>query len=222
MRKRLLAAIPFVALSLAMLSGCATNSAANSTDPVAEDTVPAGTCQYVAGGPASKEVELPESEPVDASQAVIETSEGDITIAFDSGKTPCTVNSFVSLAEQGYFNDTSCHRLTTSGIYVLQCGDPTATGTGGPGYRFPDEVDGSETYPAGTVAMANAGPDTNGSQFFLVYGDSSILDPEYTVFGHMDEASTALVAKIAGDGTESGLSDGAPATPVEFTGVTIG
>src|SRR5690606_14024148 len=112
-----------------------------------------------------------------------------------------------------YFDSTSCHRLTTSGIFVLQCGDPTATGTGGPGYSFADELTGSETYPAGTLAMANAGPDTNGSQFFIVYADTS-LAPDYTVFGHLDGASTAIVADVAAEGTASGAPDGAPRTPV--------
>ena len=93
----------------------------------------------------------------------------------------------MSLAEQGYFDDTTCHRLTTQGIFVLQCGDPTATGGGGPGYSFEDELDGAEKYPAGTIAMANAGPDTNGSQFFLVYEDTE-LPPSYTTFGTIDDA----------------------------------
>lgn len=218
MRTRLLAALPLAALSLAVLAGCATTSA-EPTDiatPAAD-----GTCQYVEGGNASKEVDVPSVDPVDAEQAVISTSIGDITVTLDGDRTPCTVNSFVSLSEQGYYDDTTCHRLTTSGMFVLQCGDPTATGTGGPGYSYPDELDGSETYEAGTVAMANAGPNTNGSQFFLVYEDTA-LSPDYTVFGHMDEASTALVAEAAAAGTESGLGDGAPKTPVDITSVTIG
>src|SRR5690606_21777336 len=99
--------------------------------------------------------------------ATIRTSAGDLAVSLDADAAPCTVNSFLSLAQQGYFDETPCHRLTTSGIFVLQCGDPTGTGTGGPGYEFPDELTGSETYPAGTLAMANAGPDTNGSQFFV-------------------------------------------------------
>jgi peptidyl-prolyl cis-trans isomerase B (cyclophilin B) len=215
MRTRLLAALPLAALSMAFLAGCASDEPAESS---AEGAAPAGACQYDERGAASKEVDAPSADPV---EAVLSTSIGDITIDLDADRAPCTVNSFASLSEQDYYNDTSCHRLTTSGIFVLQCGDPTGTGTGGPGYSYADELDGSETYEAGTVAMANAGPDTNGSQFFLVY-DDTVLGPDYTVFGHMDEESTALVAQVAADGTESGLGDGVPATPVDITAVTIG
>lgn len=151
--------------------------------------------------------------------ATISTSVGDLAVTLDADAAPCTVNSFLSLAKQGYFDDTTCHRLTTAGIFVLQCGDPTATGTGGPGYRFPDELKGTETYEAGVLAMANAGPDTNGSQFFIVYADSQ-LQPDYTVFGHLDEASTGIVADVAADGTANGGADGAPKTPVDIKTVS--
>src|SRR5690606_40486433 len=95
--------------------------------------------------------------------ATIATSAGDLKVTLDADAAPCTVNSFLSLAGQAYFDSASCHRLTTSGIFVLQCGDPTATGTGRPGYSFADELTGSETCPAGTLAMSNAGPATHGS-----------------------------------------------------------
>ena len=129
----------------------------------------------------------------------------------------------MSLAEQGYFDATECHRLTTAGIFVLQCGDPTATGSGGPGYSFADELTGEETYPAGTLAMANAGPDTNGSQFFIVYGDTQ-LPPAYTVFGTVDEAGVKLVEEVAAEGTDNanGQGDGAPNQAVEIESVTVG
>jgi peptidyl-prolyl cis-trans isomerase B (cyclophilin B) len=143
---------------------------------------------------------------------------GDLKVVLDAGKTPCTVNSFLSLAEQGYFDDTQCHRLTTQGIYVLQCGDPTATGSGGPGYQFDDELTGKETYGAGTLAMANAGPGTNGSQFFIVYQDS-MLDPNYTVFGTVDAAGIKTVQGVAAKGTTNGQPDGAPKQAVTITGV---
>jgi peptidyl-prolyl cis-trans isomerase B (cyclophilin B) len=226
MRARLLA-LPLAVAALALLAGCA--SAAPAPAVTAQgtasdaDAATDGTCTYSAGGAAARDVTAPPSEPaVTGTVAVtLQTSAGDIPISMDADRTPCTVNSFVSLATQGYYTDTNCHRLTTSGIFVLQCGDPTATGMGGPGYRYADELDGSETYPAGTVAMANAGPGTNGSQFFLVYQDTR-LDPDYTVFGQMDAAGIAVVQQIAAAGTDGGGADGKPKAPVTITGVTVG
>ncbi|MEU5719831.1 peptidylprolyl isomerase [Streptomyces sp. NPDC020403] len=149
----------------------------------------------------------------------LKTSQGDIAITMDAAKTPHTTNSFKSLADKGYFDGTKCHRLTTQGIFVLQCGDPKGDGTGGPGYTIPDENltalgkpggDGSVTYRAGTVAMANTGqPGTGGSQFFLVYKDTK-LPPTYTPFGTMDEAGLKAVKKIAEAGVTGGAADGAP------------
>lgn len=200
------------AATLLLLSGCATTEAA-----------PAEGCSYPASGQGSRAVTAPDAAatPTGELTAVLQTSAGEIPMTLDADRTPCTVGSFVSLAEQQYFDDTQCHRLTTQGIFVLQCGDPTATGTGGPGYRFDDELDGSETYPAGTVAMANAGPGTNGSQFFLVYEDTR-LDPNYTVFGQMSPEGLEVVRGIAASGVDGGAADGPPATPVTITGVTIG
>lgn len=119
--------------------------------------------------------------------ATLRTSCGDIVIELLAEQAPETVNSFVFLAERGFFDGTRFHRIDTS-IDVLQGGDPTGTGSGGPGYTIPDELTGSETYGPGTVAMANAGPDTGGSQFFIVVGDKGhLLDatPNYTVFGRV-------------------------------------
>jgi peptidyl-prolyl cis-trans isomerase B (cyclophilin B) len=123
---------------------------------------------------------------------------GDVTLTMDRSKAPCTVNSFESLADQGYFDDTSCHRLAPD--FVLQCGDPTATGRGGPGYRYADELTGTETYPYGTLAMANAGPNTNGSQFFIIIADGVRLAPSYTVFGSVDAAGMQVIEAIAAQG----------------------
>jgi peptidyl-prolyl cis-trans isomerase B (cyclophilin B) len=218
MRTRL---VPLAVLSLLLLAGCATPAPAPAGTPSTAGPSTADGCSYVASGQAARDVTPPPSDPVGAASATLQTSAGDIAVALTPERTPCTVGSFVSLAEQGYFTDTQCHRLTTSGIYVLQCGDPSATGMGGPGYSFGDEVDGSETYPAGTVAMANAGPDTNGSQFFLVYEDSE-LPPSYTVFGEMDAAGLDVVRQIAAVGAEGGAPDGPPATPVTITGVAVG
>jgi peptidyl-prolyl cis-trans isomerase B (cyclophilin B) len=205
------------------LAGC---SGSDSEGGTASDTAPTtGTsCDYPAGDTASKEVDPPPATTTLTGKVsvTIATSAGDLAAELDADKTPCTVNSFVSLAEQGYFDDTSCHRLTTSGIAVLQCGDPSGSGMGGPGYTFPDELSGDETYPAGTLAMANAGPDTNGSQFFVVYGDTP-LPPSYTVFGQIDDDSVKVVQKVADAGTDNanGPGDGHPKTAVDITSVTV-
>jgi peptidyl-prolyl cis-trans isomerase B (cyclophilin B) len=153
----------------------------------------------------------------------LKTNLGDISIAMDAAKTPQTVNSFKSLTDKGYFNGTKCHRLTTEGIFVLQCGDPKGDGTGGPGYTIPDEnltalgkagPDGKVTYPAGTVAMANTGqPNSGGSQFFLVYKETK-LPPSYTTFGKLDAAGLKVVQDMAKAGVEGGAQDGAPKTAV--------
>jgi peptidyl-prolyl cis-trans isomerase B (cyclophilin B) len=126
----------------------------------------------------------------------------------------------VYLAQQGFFDGTPCHRLTSGGLSVLQCGDPSGTGTGGPTYDFPTQVTGTETYPRGTLAMANAGQGTDASQFFLVYADSQ-LQPDYTVVGTIDEAGLATLDAIAAAGIEGGASDGAPAQPVTIESMTV-
>jgi len=202
----------------------------------------AGACAYPTSGQAAKPAKAPPATPVTRSptQATVTTNRGTIGLTLEADKAPCTVNSFLSLARQGYFDGTPCHRLTTSGIYVLQCGDPSGTGVGGPGYSFKDELRQNDpriqpckkittptgkqtvcTYPAGTVAMANSGPDSNGSQFFLVYRDSP-LPNAYTVFGRMDASGLKTVQQIAADGLSPGTQgDGAPRKPVTITGVTI-
>ncbi|MET8768416.1 peptidylprolyl isomerase [Streptomyces sp. NPDC004658] len=154
------------------------------------------------------------------------TTCGDIGIALKTSAAPHTVNSFDFLAGKGYFDHTKCHRLTTQGIYVLQCGDPQGTGMGGPGYTLPDEnlKDKSlknNTYPAGTVAMANTGQKhTGGSQFFLVYKDSP-LPPSYTPFGTIDAAGMKVLDKIAAAGESTGAGDGAPNATVVIDKATV-
>ncbi|BCM71431.1 MULTISPECIES: peptidylprolyl isomerase [Streptomyces] len=154
------------------------------------------------------------------------TTCGDIGVALKTSAAPHTVNSFDFLAGKGYFDHTKCHRLTTQGIYVLQCGDPQGTGMGGPGYTLPDEnlKDKSlknNTYPAGTVAMANTGQKhTGGSQFFLVYKDSQ-LPPSYTPFGTIDAAGMKVLNKIAAAGENTGGGDGAPNATVVIDKATV-
>lgn len=157
--------------------------------------------------------------------ATLATDQGDVTIDMAAGAAPCTTNSFRHLATSKYFDGTSCHRLTTANILVLQCGDPTGSGAGGPGYQFAEEnlpQEAENNYPAGTVAMANAGPGTNGSQFFLVYGDTT-LPPSYTVFGTITEGLD-VIKKVAEAGSDNanGEGDGKPNQPVTITGVRIG
>jgi peptidyl-prolyl cis-trans isomerase B (cyclophilin B) len=228
---------------------------ASTTPPSSEPTesVPAGNgqlpefkappdlgadCQYpTTTEPASKPNKPPRTGkvPTDPAQVSVSmsTDQGNIGIQLDNAKAPCTVNSFASLAQQNYFNDTPCHRLTTSpGLSVLQCGDPTGSGSGGPGYEFANEYPTNQfqpddpqlqnpvTYPRGTLAMANAGPGTNGSQFFLVYKDS-MLPPGYTVFGKIDDTGLATLDKIAAAGVEGGGQDGKPATPVTVKSIGL-
>ncbi|CAM3201874.1 peptidylprolyl isomerase [Nocardioides dubius] len=187
----------------------------------------AGACSYPTDGSApAKEADAPPAEPTRTGKvkATIATTVGDLAITLDADKAPCTVNSFVSLAEQGYYDDTTCHRLAVQeGFKLLQCGDPSATGAGGPGYSYADELDGSETYPAGTIAMANAGPDTNGSQFFLVIGDTG-LPASYTVFGTFETAGIKALEKVVAKGNDDSIGDGTgkPNLAVDITKVTVG
>ena len=198
-------------------------------------------CQYPAAETASKKNNPPRTGKVPTTppevSASMTTSQGNIGLQLDNAKAPCTVNSFASLAQQGFFNDTPCHRLTTTpGLAVLQCGDPTGKGTGGPGYGFVNEYPTNQyqpddpalqspvVYPRGTLAMANTGaPGSNGSQFFLVYKDSQ-LPPNYTAFGTIDATGLATLDKIAAAGVvpgDRGTDDGAPKTPVQIKSLQL-
>jgi peptidyl-prolyl cis-trans isomerase B (cyclophilin B) len=196
----------------ALLAGCGEDAPEETA--TASDS---GPCEYVPEGSAARDVEPPPSTPEPAESLTITTNRGDLGVTLRTEETPCTTGSFSWLAEQGYYDDTPCHRLVTSGIFVLQCGDPSGSGSGGPGYRFDDELTGEETYPAGTLAMANAGADTNGSQFFVVYADSP-LPPQYTVFGEVDADGVALVEEVAEAGSEP-AGDGAPQQEVVIEAV---
>lgn len=229
MSRRPRAVLAILALSVSVLVGCgdddttAKDTGSDDGTSVRErpDREPTGvSCEYPEDPRgAAKEVDAPPTDATVSGEVAVtfETSVGTFNASLDADTTPCTANSFVSLADQGYFDGTSCHRMTTDGIHVLQCGDPEGTGGGGPGYSFADELSGSETYPAGTLAMANAGPDTNGSQFFIVYGETP-LPPSYTVFGTVDDATVELVQGVADDGTTPEF-DGAPNTPVDLDSV---
>jgi peptidyl-prolyl cis-trans isomerase B (cyclophilin B) len=189
--------------------------------PVAE---PAHHCTYTASGTAARKVGLPAATPDYKAtyRATITTNRGSIVIDLLNSKATCTVNSFISLAAQKFFNSSPCPRITTSSpLYVLQCGDPTGTGTGGPGYKFDDENLTGATYKAGTLAMANSGPNTNGSQFFLVYKNST-LPASYTPFGTI-VSGLNIIQKAANDGSDNsnGPGDGHPKQKVDIESVTI-
>jgi peptidyl-prolyl cis-trans isomerase B (cyclophilin B) len=195
-----------------------------------------GKCVYTSSGTAARQVSPPPAKPdLKATYvATIRTNRGSIVIDLKNKEAPCTVGSFVSLADQKFFNNTPCHRLTTSIIWVLQCGDPTGTGSGGPGYDFYTEnlssvktetVSGSTegVYPAGTVAMARAqSQDTNGSQFFLVYKQSPLPQPGYTPFGTI-VSGLRIIENVAKAGTDNsnGAGDGHPKEKVQIDSVTI-
>lgn len=218
-------------------SGAPAQPAANGQLPAFAAPANLGAnCQYPPAAAASKPNTPPRTGKVPTDEKTISvsmvTTQGNIGLMLDNGQAPCTVNSFASLASQNYFNDTPCHRLTTSGISVLQCGDPSGQGTGGPGYQFANEYPTNQyqpddpalqqpvVYPRGTVAMANAGPNTNGSQFFLVYQDSQ-LPPNYTVFGKIDDTGLATLDKIAAAGVAGGGADGKPALDVQLKSVAL-
>lgn len=203
---------PAVVASLLLLPTLAACGGTDEPEPTADNA----TCQYVESGDAAKEATLPESEPTatGAQKLTISTSRGDIPVTLDADAAPCTVNSFIALADQGYFDGTQCHRFIND--FMIQCGDPSASGMGGPGYSFADELEGDETYPVGTLAMANSGRDTNGSQFFMMVADYP-LDPDYTVFGTVDDAGLKVLAAINKGG--NGPDGVAPSPAVEITSV---
>lgn len=191
-------------------------------------------CQYPpAPTPAGKPATPPEhlQAPREASPVSVSmvTNQGRIGLLLNAQESPCTVNSFGNLARLKFFDGTKCHRLT---LAILQCGDPSADGTGGPGYQFADEyptdqfppgdpaVNQPVVYPRGTVAMANSGPNTNGSQFFLVYKDT-LLPPKYTVFGKIQQDGLATLDKIAKGGIAGGGEDGPPASEVIIKSVAV-
>jgi peptidyl-prolyl cis-trans isomerase B (cyclophilin B) len=151
------------------------------------------------------------------------TNCGDIVIEMDAAKAPKTTQSMAFLAAQGFYTDADCFRLTVTGLFVLQCGSPTNDGQGGPGYSLPDEnlpAAGANNYPAGTVAMANAGPGTAGSQFFIVYKDTT-LGPDYTIWGKV-VSGLDVVQNVAAGGVQTGAGAPAPNQKTVITKATTG
>ncbi|MEB3984423.1 peptidylprolyl isomerase [Mycobacterium sp. 663a-19] len=226
-------------------SSAATTTQAGPTPPAAAlppfkpSANTGANCQYppTPQEPAAKPVKPPRTGkiPTDPAQvsASMSTSQGNIGLMLANNESPCTVNSFASLIGQKYFDNTKCHRLTTSAtLGVLQCGDPKGDGSGGPGYQFANEYPTDQyppndpklqepvVYPRGTLAMANAGPGTNGSQFFMVYKDSQ-LPPQYTVFGTIQADGLAVLDKVAKAGVSGGGEDGAPNSEVTIKSLLL-
>jgi peptidyl-prolyl cis-trans isomerase B (cyclophilin B) len=218
-------------------------SASDSKSPSASAAAvaePAHHCTYTKATPVARKVSFPPSTPdyTASYQATINTNLGKITFNLLNSKATCTVNSFVHLAEAGYFDNTQCHRMVTSEFYVLQCGDPYATsttkltcsstskvGTGTPGYEFASENLKDAKYTAGTVAMANNGATTNGSQFFIVYKDSPDLTASYTPFATVS-SGLDVVQNVAKDGyscqyPQADGGGGVPKKKVIIDSVTI-
>ncbi|MDV2432924.1 peptidylprolyl isomerase [Corynebacterium tuberculostearicum] len=194
------------------------------------DTV---TCKYEDNGQDSNGAKKPNGKDISTKGTVtvsFETSQGPIEMEMDRAKAPCATNAISELAKSGYYDDTACHRMTSGALNVLQCGDPTGSGSGGPGFSFADEYPTDEVdekdaqnpviYPRGSVAMANSGPDTNGSQFFLNYDDSE-LAPSYTYFATISDEGMKTMDKIAKAGVEGGQPDGKPAEEVKIKKATV-
>jgi cyclophilin family peptidyl-prolyl cis-trans isomerase len=175
-----------------------------------------------ADGSSPKTTAFTEAPPmcIDESKtytAAIETTSGTVHVTLRDDIAPNTVNSFVNLARYHYFDGTTCHRAIRG--FVVQCGDPTASGSGGPGYEFEDELGKIEPYQVGSVAMANAGPNTNGSQFFIITGaDGASLPPDYTLFGQVIAEDMGVVTTLDG---LANTADGPPLQPIDITTVTI-
>jgi len=218
--------------------------ASGATGSTGEPTGPTSSPKTVKPTPGPAEVACGGTEPKGATEpkpqfsapkqvvkpgktytAEVQTSCGTIVIELLADQAPQTVNSFVFLAQQGYFDGQRFHRLDTS-IDVIQGGDPTGTGTGGPGYSIPDELTGNESYGPGTLAMANGGPDTGGSQFFLITGDAGHnldANPAYTIFGTVVEGLD-VAKRIQGlpiQDPSAGISGQQPQQSVYIEKVTI-
>lgn len=227
-----------VAGALLTLTAC-TSTVGGTASPVpggsggasggGDDAATTAACEWVAarsGNPYAVEVAPPDDEvPAEGTAALrMTTSLGELVLSLDRAGAPCAAASMVHLAGLGFFDGSACHReVDSAGLQVLQCGDPTGTGAGGPTYAFPTAVDGTETYPRGTVAMANSGQGLDGSQFFLVWGDSE-LPPDYTVVGTVDDAGLAVLDVVAANGNDGSLDPspggGAPTVPVTVTAMT--
>jgi len=198
----------------------------DTTATTAPGTIPAPTPCPAADGSSPQARAFAEAPPtcIDPTKtytANVETNKGSFTVALDPTKAPLAVNNFVVLARYHYFDATPCHRIIKG--FVVQCGDPTGKGTGGPGYTFADELPQAGDYKVGSLAMANSGPNTNGSQFFIITGDQgAALTPNYTLFGQVTEGMDTTVAAMEAAANPDVSADGVPPTePITIQKVTI-
>ena len=208
-----------------VLAGCGSTVAGTASpgDGASGETVSCAWAQQD-GGPAVDADQPPDDVPARGTAVLrMATGQGGLTLTLDRAAAPCASAALVALAEQGFFDGSPCHRETdTDGLQVLQCGDPTGTGAGGPPWTYPTDVDGGEIYSRGTVAMANSGRGHDGSQFFLVWGEAEIR-PEYTVVGTVDGPGLDVLDAIAANGNDgaNGPGDGAPNEPVTIESMTV-
>jgi peptidyl-prolyl cis-trans isomerase B (cyclophilin B) len=182
------------------------------------------TCKKTSAKPHTPLKTNPPQQPAKVlpKTMTLKTNCGDVVIALDP-KAPFTVTQLTALAKAGYYNKTLCHREAISGFQMLQCGDPTAEGAGDPGFSYSDEnlpIGKALTYPAGTAAMANSGPNTNGSQFFLVFGDSPALGPSYSIWGKITKGLDVL-KYIASKGVDDPSGIGKPKIKVAIESVIV-
>jgi peptidyl-prolyl cis-trans isomerase B (cyclophilin B) len=216
-------------------SEAAGSSSAAATGSAAATTNPDGTisCTYSpdkSGNTNLKDVGTPpkpEATPTKGTATLLmSTNQGDLTLTLDRSKAPCAAASFVFLAQQKFFDGSPCHREVNEPTFgVLQCGDPTGSGAGGPTYKFAQEIPSGTTYPRGTIAMANTGqPNSTGSQFFLCFTDTQ-LSPDYTPVGTVDAAGLAVLDKVAAAGNDGSFAaqagGGAPKLPVTINTMAV-
>lgn len=203
-------------------SNDSTSEASSSESTSVGDEPSADGCPPEAG--TSEQTRQFDAEPPDCLdpdatyEAVVTTNQGELTIALDPASAPVATNNFVFLARNRYYDDTACHRIIPN--FVVQCGDPTATGTGGPGYTIVDEPPAAGEYQLGSIAMAKtSAPDSAGSQFFIITGSDGVaLPPEYALFGQVTEGLDSTVAAMAAAGTPGA---GVPSEPIEIESIRI-
>ena len=181
---------------------------------IAGATVTGDTTCPAADGSSPRTISFAKAPPscIDATKtytAVVTTNKGAYTIALDASAAPLTVNNFVVLARYHYFDNTICHRVIPA--FAVQCGDPTGNGTGGPGYSFADELPAAGSYKVGSIAMANSGPDTDGSQFFIITGANGVALPaNYTLFGQVTDGLDTTVKALDALGNPDQAANGVP------------